>query len=62
MTSYNLRAADLPFRLKFLVIYGRDQLLSTQSKDVEKVSHFLGWFALVDLLGPLCLADHHLLS
>ena len=54
MTSlYTLIVADLPFPLKCLVSYSTDQLLGTNSKDVEKISHFLISVALEHLLGPL---------
>ena len=49
-----------PFPLKFLVSYNTNKLLKTSSKDVEKISHFLSWFALGHLLGPLGPADHPL--
>ena len=59
MSSYTSRAADLSFPLKFLVSYDTNKL-RTSSKHVEKISHFLSWFALGHLLGPLGPADHPL--
>ena len=59
-TSYTSRAADLPFPLEYLVSYDTNKFLRTSSKDVEKMSHFLGWFALGHLLDPLRPADHPL--
>lgn len=50
---YTLIVADIPFPLKCLVSYSTDQLLGTNSKDVEKISHFLIFVALGHLLGPL---------
>ena len=58
--SYNSRAADLLFSLKFLVSYDTNRFLRTASKDVEKNTHFLRRFALGHLLGPLGSADHPL--
>ena len=55
MSPYTLRATDFPLPLKFLVSYGTNQLLSTRSKDVDKISHFLTWLSfghLLVLLGP----------
>ena len=57
-SSYTSMAADLTFPLKFLVSYNTDKFLMTSSKDVEKISHFLGRFALRYLLGPLGPAGH----
>ena len=59
-SSYTSRAADLPFPLEFLVSYNTNKFLITSSKDIEKISHFLGRFALGHLLGPLGPADHPL--
>ena len=60
-SSYTSRAADLPFPLTFLVSYDANEFLRASSKDVEKISHFLSWFALGHLLGPLGPTDHPLL-
>ena len=49
-SSYTSRAADLPILLEFLVSYDANKFLRTSSKDVEKNSHFLNWFALGHLL------------
>ena len=57
-SSYILRAADFHFPLKFLVSYDTNKLLRTSSKNVEKINHFLSWFALGHLLGPLGPAEH----
>ena len=58
MSSYTSRAADLPFPQEFLVSYNTYKFLRTSSKDVEKISHFLSWFALGHLLGLLGPAEH----
>ena len=59
-SSYNSRAADLPFPLGFLVNYNENKFLMTSINDVAKISHFLSRFALGHLLGPLGPADHPL--
>ena len=59
-SSYTSRATDLPFPWEFLVIYGTNKFLMISSKNVEKISPFLSWFALGHLLCPLGSADHPL--
>ena len=46
--------------MEFLVSYETNKILMTSSKDFEKISHFLSWFALGHLLGTLGPADHGL--
>ena len=60
MSSYTSRAADLPFPLELLVSYDTNKFLMTSSKDVEKIGHFVSWFAMGHLLGPIGPADHPL--
>ena len=57
-SSYTSRTANLFFPLKFLVSYEANKFQRTSSKDVEKITHFLNWFALGHLLGPLGPIDH----
>ena len=60
MSSYTSRAADLPFPLELSVSYDTNKFLMTSSKDVEKIGHFVSWFAMGHLLGPIGPADHPL--